>query len=98
MDARAESDGGQDELIKDSEINWDCPCLKSALEPPCGLFFREAFECFIKSKASPKGSDCIKYFQTLQDCYRNHPDMYNIDNNEYDNNNDKLDNKIDNGH
>lgn len=83
----------KDLMIKDSEeINWDCPCLKSALEPPCGVSFREAFECFVKSKVSPKGSDCIKYFQVLQECYRSHPDIYNVNDDEKDTVS-KLDNK-----
>ena len=58
------------------EINWDCPCLKSALAPPCGDFFREAFACFVASNAEPKGSDCIRQFSEMQDCFRAHPDIY----------------------
>lgn len=58
------------------EINWDCPCLKSALAPPCGDFFREAFSCFVASRADPKGSDCIEQFTKMQDCFREHPDIY----------------------
>lgn len=58
------------------EINWDCPCLKGALEPPCGDFFKSAFSCFVGSKAEPKGSDCLELFSAMQDCYRAHPDIY----------------------
>jgi len=58
------------------EINWDCPCLKSALAPPCGDFFREAFSCFVSSKAEPKGSDCLEKFSMMQDCFRAHPEIY----------------------
>ncbi len=58
------------------EINWDCPCLKSALAPPCGEFFKEAFSCFVSSKADPKGSDCLDKFAAMQECFRVHPDIY----------------------
>lgn len=58
------------------EINWDCPCLASALAPPCGEFFKEAFSCFVASKAEPKGSDCLKAFSAMQECFRAHPDIY----------------------
>lgn len=59
------------------EINWDCPCLKSALEPPCGEFFKLAFECFVKSKAEPKGAECHEKFIAMQKCYSENEDKYN---------------------
>lgn len=58
------------------EINWDCPCLKSALEPPCGEFFKLAFSCYVKSIAAPKGSDCHDLFMQMHDCYEKFPDKY----------------------
>lgn len=58
------------------EINWDCPCLQSALAPPCGDFFREAFSCFVASKTDPKGGDCLEKFAAMQDCFRAHPEVY----------------------
>jgi hypothetical protein len=58
------------------EINWDCPCLKSALEPPCGEFFKAAFSCFVASNADPKGADCLEKFSAMQDCFRAHPEVY----------------------
>lgn len=58
------------------EINWDCPCLQSALAPPCGEFFREAFSCFVASKTEPKGSDCLEKFASMQNCFRDHPEVY----------------------
>jgi intermembrane space import and assembly protein 40 len=58
------------------EINWDCPCLKSALEPPCGDLFKQAFSCFVSSKAEPKGSDCMEKFVAMQECFRAHPEIY----------------------
>lgn len=58
------------------EINWDCPCLKGALEPPCGDYFKSAFSCFVASQSEPKGSECLELFAAMQDCFRAHPDVY----------------------
>jgi hypothetical protein len=58
------------------EINWDCPCLKGALEPPCGSVFKEAFSCFVASQTEPKGEDCLEKFLALQECFRAHPEKY----------------------
>lgn len=58
------------------EINWDCPCLKSALEPPCGDAFKAAFSCFVSSKTEPKGLDCQEAFLEMQRCFQSHPEKY----------------------
>lgn len=58
------------------EINWDCPCLQSALAPPCGEYFKAAFSCFVASKTEPKGGDCLEQFSAMQDCFRAHPEVY----------------------
>ncbi|PJF18711.1 hypothetical protein PSACC_01443 [Paramicrosporidium saccamoebae] len=58
------------------EINWDCPCLQSALAPPCGEFFRDAFSCFVASQTEPKGSECLEKFAAMQDCFRANPEVY----------------------
>ncbi|MCJ1444947.1 MAG: Oxidoreductase [Stictis urceolatum] len=58
------------------EINWDCPCLGGMADGPCGPQFREAFSCFVFSKEEPKGMDCIDRFKGMQDCFREHPDVY----------------------
>jgi len=76
-DAPADRESGQSAINEETgEINWDCPCLASALAPPCGGFFKEAFSCFVASKAEPKGSDCLKAFSAMQECFRAHPDVY----------------------
>lgn len=31
---------------EDGSINWSCPCLGGMAVGPCGVEFREAFECF----------------------------------------------------
>lgn len=57
-------------------INWDCPCLGGMAYGPCGQQFREAFSCFVYSEADPKGIDCVEKFKAMQDCFREHPDVY----------------------
>lgn len=58
------------------EINWDCPCLGGMAHGPCGEEFRAAFSCFVYSMEQPKGMDCIDRFKGMQDCFRQHPDVY----------------------
>jgi len=58
------------------EINWDCPCLGGMAHGPCGEEFRAAFSCFVYSKEEPKGMECIDKFKGMQDCFRQHPEMY----------------------
>ena len=43
---------------------------------PCGPEFREAFSCFHYSKEEPKGSDCLPKFAEMQECMKQHPDLY----------------------
>ncbi|KAJ5145700.1 uncharacterized protein N7515_000264 [Penicillium bovifimosum] len=58
------------------EINWDCPCLGGMAHGPCGEDFKAAFSCFVYSEEEPKGIDCIDKFKNMQDCFRQHPDVY----------------------
>ncbi|KAF5380559.1 hypothetical protein D9615_004489 [Tricholomella constricta] len=58
------------------EINWDCPCLGGMAHGPCGPQFREAFSCFVFSEEEPKGINCVEKFKAMQDCFREHPDVY----------------------
>lgn len=58
------------------EINWDCPCLGGMAYGPCGPEFREAFSCFVFSEQEPKGIDCVEKFQAMQECFRQHPEVY----------------------
>jgi len=58
------------------EINWDCPCLGGMATGPCGDQFKAAFSCFVYSKEEPKGVECIEHFKTMQNCFREHPDVY----------------------
>ncbi|KAK7687139.1 hypothetical protein QCA50_009642 [Cerrena zonata] len=61
------------------EINWDCPCLGGMAHGPCGMQFREAFSCFVFSEDEPKGINCVEKFKAMQDCFREHPDVYGDD-------------------
>lgn len=58
------------------EINWDCPCLGGMAHGPCGEEFKEAFSCFVYSEEEPKGIDCIKKFENMRNCFREHPEHY----------------------
>ncbi|KAK8442773.1 Oxidoreductase [Candidozyma auris] len=58
------------------EINWDCPCLGGMAHGPCGEEFKEAFSCFVYSETEPKGIDCIKKFEAMRTCFRQHPEHY----------------------
>lgn len=77
--AESEEDSGEPASAvnpETGEINWDCPCLKSALEPPCGHTFKAAFSCFVSSKTEPKGIDCQELFKVMQECFQAHPEKY----------------------
>jgi intermembrane space import and assembly protein 40 len=64
-------------LIKpNGEINWECPCLGGMATGVCGEQFKEAFSCFHTSTSEPKGSDCIEQFRTMQECFRQYPNVY----------------------
>lgn len=79
------------------EINWDCPCLKSALEPPCGHTFKAAFSCFVSSKTEPKGMDCQELFKAMQECFQAHPEKYGSilsDDDEEEENSDDLEKEV----
>jgi intermembrane space import and assembly protein 40 len=64
-------------LIKaNGEINWECPCLGGMATGVCGEQFKAAFSCFHTSTSEPKGSDCIEQFRTMQECFRQYPEVY----------------------
>ncbi|KAK4504965.1 hypothetical protein PRZ48_002928 [Zasmidium cellare] len=74
LEEEAEQQGAFNE--ETGEINWDCPCLGGMAYGPCGEQFRAAFSCFVYSKEEPKGVDCIEHFKTMQNCFREHPELY----------------------
>ncbi|PWY96306.1 intermembrane space protein [Aspergillus sclerotioniger CBS 115572] len=73
-----EAEAGQEGAFnpETGEINWDCPCLGGMAHGPCGEEFKAAFSCFVYSSEEPKGIDCIDKFQGMQNCFRQHPDVY----------------------
>jgi len=73
-----EEEAGQEGAFNEEtgEINWDCPCLGGMANGPCGEQFKAAFSCFVYSKDEPKGVDCIEHFKTMQNCFREHPEIY----------------------
>ncbi|KAJ7647243.1 hypothetical protein FB45DRAFT_781794 [Roridomyces roridus] len=70
------SGGGGAYNPETGEINWDCSCLGGMAHGPCGPQFREAFSCFIYSEDEPKGINCVEKFQGMQNCFREHPEVY----------------------
>jgi len=58
------------------EFNWECPCLGGLPQSVCGEPFKESFRCFVTSEAEPKGMDCIDAFNAMQQCFRDHPEVY----------------------
>ncbi|KAI9572161.1 hypothetical protein HD554DRAFT_2067483 [Boletus coccyginus] len=82
LETPIEGEGSQEESSggafnpETGEINWDCPCLGGMAHGPCGQQFRDAFSCFVYSEADPKGIDCVEKFKAMQDCFREHPDVY----------------------
>lgn len=74
LEEEAEQQGAFNE--ETGEINWDCPCLGGMAHGPCGEQFRAAFSCFVFSKEEPKGVECIEHFKTMQNCFREHPEIY----------------------
>ncbi|KAL8917999.1 MAG: hypothetical protein Q9172_005590 [Xanthocarpia lactea] len=73
-ESEAASEGAFNE--ETGEINWECPCLGGMAHGPCGDQFRTAFSCFVFSKEDPKGMDCIEHFKSMQDCFRQYPEVY----------------------
>lgn len=50
--------------------------LGGMAQGPCGEDFKKSFSCFVYSEAEPKGVDCVENFRAMQDCFRQHPDIY----------------------
>ncbi len=61
---------------RDRRDQLDCPCLGGMAHGPCGEQFKAAFSCFVYSEAEPKGIDCVDKFKLMQDCFREHPEIY----------------------
>lgn len=78
---QAEKDAEKQEAFNEEtgEINWECPCLGGMASGPCGDDFKDAFSCFVYSKPQgdePKGAECLEKFRAMQDCFKQHPEIY----------------------
>jgi hypothetical protein len=73
-----EQEASQEQAFNEEtgEINWDCPCLGGMAHGPCGETFKAAFSCFVYSKEEPKGKECLDKFRGMQECFREHPEIY----------------------
>jgi hypothetical protein len=58
------------------EIDWECPCLDSMKNSPCGAQFKDAFSCYVNSDTEVKGSDCFQFMHTFRKCVMRHKDYY----------------------
>ena len=68
-----------------------CIGLGGMAQGPCGEQFKESFSCFVYSTAEPKGVDCVEAFRSMQDCFRQHPDVYG---NEIDDDDDEEEDEV----
>lgn len=69
----------KEEMIKEA---LDCPCIASMKDGPCGTKFLCAYECFLRSDSEPKGSDCVEAFVQMHECMNEHPEVYDLDDEE----------------
>lgn len=66
----------KEELVEEA---LNCPCIASMKEGSCGAPFIAAYRCFLESETKPKGMDCMEHFKSMQACIAEHPDEYNMD-------------------
>lgn len=66
-----------EEILLDGSINWNCPLLEGRATGPCGVEFREVFECvYHNSEADTKESDCFVKIRELLKCSSKYPMVY----------------------
>lgn len=66
----------KEEMIEEA---LNCPCIAAMKEGSCGESFIAAYRCFLESETEPKGMDCMPQFTNMQACMAEHPDEYNLD-------------------
>lgn len=66
----------KEEMVEEA---LNCPCIAAMKEGPCGDSFLSAYRCFLESETEPKGMDCMEQFSGMQSCMAEHPDEYNMD-------------------
>lgn len=82
--ALPEAPKSETKLTREEEIEeaLNCPCIDAMREGPCGNDFIAAYRCFLESDTEPKGMDCVDKFATMQTCMAEHPEEYNLDDDE----------------
>ncbi|KAA8490820.1 Mitochondrial intermembrane space import and assembly protein 40 [Porphyridium purpureum] len=65
----------KEELIEEA---LNCPCIAKMKDGPCGDAFVAAYRCFLESETEPRGMDCVDKFQGMQECMLEHPDEYDL--------------------
>lgn len=68
-------------VLPNGDINWTCPCLGGLPYGPCGLEFREFFECLhraqeTESPDTSKAQDCFPKFASMKECFNQFPKLY----------------------
>lgn len=71
----------KEEIVEEA---LNCPCIAAMRDGPCGDSFIAAYRCFLESETEPKGMDCMEQFTGMQSCIAEHPEEYNIDDEEED--------------
>lgn len=66
----------KEELVEEA---LNCPCISSMRDGPCGDSFIAAYKCFLESETEPKGMNCVEQFKGMQACMADHPEEYNLD-------------------
>lgn len=77
----------KEEMIEEA---LNCPCIASMKEGSCGDVFVTAYKCFLTSDTEPKGMDCMDGFKSMQQCLAEHPDEYNLNDDDDEENADGL--------
>jgi hypothetical protein len=49
----------EEQLDRRIEQALECPCVDDLKSGPCGELFVTTFTCYHKSRAEPKGCDCL---------------------------------------
>lgn len=66
----------KEEMVEEA---LNCPCIAAMRDGPCGDSFIAAYRCFLESETEPKGMDCMQQFTGMQGCMADHPEEYNMD-------------------
>ncbi|WIA29492.1 hypothetical protein OEZ86_011993 [Tetradesmus obliquus] len=65
----------EEQLDRRIEQALECPCVDDLKSGPCGELFVTTFTCYHKSRAEPKGCDCLTVSLAFAECLRRHPEV-----------------------